>query len=368
MTEATTVLHEMFPQAVTAFETLLRDLTGAPAMAMTHAELEDHIATEGREVLRRAMQDHLDLRTLREPRRDDIVDAAGTLHTHVESDHTRPLTTILGDVAVTRKAYRQKGLPNLYPADAALNLPHEQYSHGLRKVAAIEATRGSYEETVGAIARATGQAVGKRQVEELVQRAAVDFPAFYTDTPRPQAAPEDGCSLNSWKRGYVCAWGAYLSELIEDSRMPGESPKEKMSIGHACANPDDRIIFCDHPVLFTNGPRVLAMGVRNTCDEGARCAGVANIGSIVDAPPFRAGEDVHYPGHVPRRTSGVAARRPGRALRATRLTRDHVPPHTGARPRRPAIGPCPIDRALATCRRFGSRAEATTSRPHPTAV
>ena len=203
MTEATTALHEMFPQAVTAFETLLRDLTGAPAMAMTHAELEDHIATEGREVLRRAMQDHLDLRTLREPRRDDIVDAAGTLHTHVESDHTRPLTTILGDVAVTRKAYRKKGLPNLYPADAALNLPHEQYSHGLRKVAAIEATRGSYEETVGAIARATGQAVGKRQVEELVQRAAVDFPAFYTDTPRPQAAPEDVLVLSFDGKGIV---------------------------------------------------------------------------------------------------------------------------------------------------------------------
>ncbi len=204
----------------------------------------------------------------------------------------------------------------------------------------------------------------------LTNGSAPPTAAYFTmpmSTDEGPSGDREGCSLNSWKRGYVCAWGAYLSELIEDSRMPGESPKEKMSIGHACANPDDRIIFCDHPVLFTNGPRVLAMGVRNTC-EGARCAGVANIGSIVDAPPFRAGEDVHYPGHVPRRTSGVAARRPGRALRATRLTRDHVPPHTGARPRRPAIGPCPIDRALATCRRFGSRAEATTSRPHPTAV
>ncbi len=35
------------------------------------------------------------------------------------------------------------------------------------------------------------------------------------------------------------------------------------------------------------------MGVSNTCDEGAQCAQVANIGPIVDAPPFMAGEDVH---------------------------------------------------------------------------
>ena len=41
------------------------------------------------------------------------------------------------------------------------------------------------------------------------------------------------------------------------------------------------------------------MGVSNTCDEGAQCAQVANIGPIVDArpadtsPPFMTGEDVH---------------------------------------------------------------------------
>ena len=58
-------------------------------------------------------------------------------------------------------------------------------------------------------------------------------------------------------------------------------------------------------VLLTADPLALAMGVSNTCDEGAQCAQVANIGPIVDArpadtsPPFMAGrstrrvEDVH---------------------------------------------------------------------------
>jgi hypothetical protein len=37
----------------------------------------------------------------------------------------------------------------------------------------------SFEDTVQALAQHTGKSVGKRQVEELVQRAAVDFDAFY---------------------------------------------------------------------------------------------------------------------------------------------------------------------------------------------
>ena len=40
--------------------------------------------------------------------------------------------------------------------DAALNLPEEKHSHGLRKLAAIEAARGSMEAAGAAITRATG--------------------------------------------------------------------------------------------------------------------------------------------------------------------------------------------------------------------
>ena len=104
---------------------------------------------------------------------------------------------------VTRKAYRKKGHANLYPADADLNLPREQHSHGLRKLAALEATRGSYDDAAAAIARATGQNVGKRQVEELVQRAAVDFDAFYTEASRPQASAEDVLVLSVDGKGIV---------------------------------------------------------------------------------------------------------------------------------------------------------------------
>ncbi len=106
----------------------------------------------------------------------------------METGHVRPLGTLFGVVGVCRFAYRHRGHANLYPADATLNLPPERHSHGLRKLAAIEAARGSFEEAASAIARTTGQAIGKRQVESLAARAAADVEDFYA-TRRPPPAP-----------------------------------------------------------------------------------------------------------------------------------------------------------------------------------
>ena len=49
----------------------------------------------------------------------------------------------------------------------------------MRKLAAIESVRGSFESAAQAITRATGAAPGKRQVEQLARRAAADVDAFY---------------------------------------------------------------------------------------------------------------------------------------------------------------------------------------------
>jgi hypothetical protein len=54
----------------------------------------------------------------------------------------------------------------------ALNLPEEKHSHGLRKLAAVEAARGSTEAAQSAVARAIGARIGKRQLEELARGAA----------------------------------------------------------------------------------------------------------------------------------------------------------------------------------------------------
>jgi len=161
------------------FEAVVGYLRGPDALRLEHAELEARLAADMREVIRQLYQDHLDLRAKNEERLCDVVAAGGTPYRAVEADHERPLSTVFGFVTVRRLAYRHRGEENLYPADAALNLPEEVHSHGLRKLSAIESTRGSFGEAKEAIRRASGVEVGKRQVEQLAQRSAVDFEDFY---------------------------------------------------------------------------------------------------------------------------------------------------------------------------------------------
>jgi len=144
-----------------------------------------------RELFCQLFQDHLDLRAQRETR-VAVIDADGCARSRVETGHTRELSTVFGKVEVARIAYRAPARPNLHPADAVLNLPAQLHSHGLRRLAAVEATRGSYDDAVAGITQATGQRLGKRQVEALAARAAVDIDDFYTTrSPAPGAGTDD---------------------------------------------------------------------------------------------------------------------------------------------------------------------------------
>ena len=172
------------------------------AGALTHAELEASVEVKGRDVLRQFFQDHLDLRAQRE-QRAEVVDAHGVTRSRVEAGHHRPLTTVFGEVDVERLAYRRPGHANLHPADGALNLPAERHSHGLRHLAAIESSRGSFDGAVDAIERTTGQHVAKRQVEQLARHAAADVDAFYATVEREPAADDDVVVLSCDGKGIV---------------------------------------------------------------------------------------------------------------------------------------------------------------------
>lgn len=132
-----------------------------------------------------------------------VVDAHGVTHGAVEAGHHRPLETIFGEVVVTRLAYRAKKANNLHPSDAALNLPSERHSHGLRERCAIEASRDSYEEATSALGRHTGVGLAKRQVQQLAARAAVDFEVFYDTRERPAATCEDVVVISADGKGVV---------------------------------------------------------------------------------------------------------------------------------------------------------------------
>jgi hypothetical protein len=184
------------------FEAILGFL-GSGAGALSHSELESQLQAEGFELLRQLFQDHLDLRAQREQRLGEVVGSDGVCRRYAEAGHCRPLATVFGEVTVSRLAYRHKRTANLCPADGALNLPEEPYSHGLRRLAAVEASRGSFDEAVSAIERSSAAHAPKRQVEQLTARAATDVEDFYATREHAEAAPSDVLVVSADDKGIV---------------------------------------------------------------------------------------------------------------------------------------------------------------------
>ncbi|MPZ82534.1 MAG: hypothetical protein GEV28_19875 [Actinophytocola sp.] len=167
----------------------MTELGADQSEAWTHGALEDHLSERSRELMRQLYQDRLDSQTLREQHRTDIVGVDQVARTRVERGHQRALTTVFGEVTLTRKAYRAPKTVNLYPADDVLNLPGGKHSDGLAKLAVIESVRGSFDTAIEAITRGTGVVLGKPQILALTARAAVDVPAFYA-ARRPGRSPD----------------------------------------------------------------------------------------------------------------------------------------------------------------------------------
>jgi len=180
--------EKAFVQSRTCYGELEDWLASDEAGRLQHGELEEQLDVRGRELLRRLFQDRLDLMAAREERRHDVTGADGVVRTRADKGRTRPLVTRFGQVTVSRIAYRSPGRPNVHLVDAALNLPEEKHSHGLRKLAAVEAARGSIDAACAAVTRVTGVRIGKRQMEQLARRAAAHVEAFYlsrTVSPAP---------------------------------------------------------------------------------------------------------------------------------------------------------------------------------------
>jgi hypothetical protein len=181
-----------FAESRKCFRELEDWMASEEAAGLRHAELEDQLDVRGRELLRRLFQGRLDLAAAREERRHDVTGQDGVVRTRAEKGRARPLVTRFGQVSVSRIAYRSPGRSNVHPLDAALNLPEEKHSHGLRKLTAIEAARGSIDAAGAAITRATGVRIGKRQLEEMVRRAAAHVEEFYLSRvirPSPDGHP-----------------------------------------------------------------------------------------------------------------------------------------------------------------------------------
>jgi hypothetical protein len=177
-----------FCEAHARVDDLIKKLTSDEAMAATITDIERMLAKEGTEFIRGLFQAYVDARAAAE-QRVDVIGADGIARPHVRTS-TRTIETPFGEVSVTRKLYRAVGVPAIAPLDAALGLPEEKYTMELRRIAAEEAAKSSFDEVVELIDKRTGASVPKRQVEELTARAAQDFDAFYADRLREPEATD----------------------------------------------------------------------------------------------------------------------------------------------------------------------------------
>jgi hypothetical protein len=166
-----------FAAADQAYATITEFLRSEEAWQVKHSELERQLEEMGRELMRKLLQAHLELR---QPGKavEPVRDAAGTTLTPTPV-HGRSWESIFGTVEVARTGYGAAGTSSLHPLDGALNLPPEKYSLEVRRRVAIEAAKSSFDEGVKTLEVYTGAHVPKRQFEELVIRAAQDFEAFY---------------------------------------------------------------------------------------------------------------------------------------------------------------------------------------------
>lgn len=170
---------EGFTRADEHYAGMKQYLASPEARGMSESELERELQRRGQELLRQLLQAHLQARGPGE--------AEGPVHDRQGEErterrwHERQLETVFGTVEVSRVGYGREGEQSLHPLDGQLNLPPERYSLEVRRRVAQEAAKSAFDEARRTLQSYTGAEVPKRQVEQLVMRAAQDFDAFYAE-------------------------------------------------------------------------------------------------------------------------------------------------------------------------------------------
>jgi len=161
--------------------------------AVTLDAMEGLVWERGLEVLCGVVQLGLDGQAEREVRLPQVTGVDGVPRRRAERGHARTIVTRLGAVKVRRIGYRSgiKGAASLFPRDAVLNLPPCGYSWQLQQLAEMACRSGSYEQAREFVRAAAGITIGKRQLEQVIARAAADAERFCRDRAAvPQAGQE----------------------------------------------------------------------------------------------------------------------------------------------------------------------------------
>lgn len=265
----TSHVPDPFACSMEAVKSLTARLSAPETAELDHAAVEHLIEADGREILRRFFQDHLDLRARHEeqtPSPQAIRGADGEVRPYRETGHARQLTCLFGKVTVTRCAWRSRGRTNVHPADQALSLPHGRHSHGIKRLAVREAIRSSFDQAVEAIGDRCGRVLGKRRAESLVVEAASDIDVFYRQKIAGPATADMPLVIQVDGKGVVMrpeALREATRRAAEAKRQqgrqarlaPGEKPNRKRMATIACVHDTVPAKRRPHDIIHPPGGR-----------------------------------------------------------------------------------------------------------------
>lgn len=222
----TTGEWEEFYAAFEQFTNVVNQLRSHDTEQLDHGEVERFIEKEGHELLRHLFQGHLDHRAASETPLDSLEGSDGIVRAHHRQGCVTHLETLFGDVTVTRRSYSARGTTSLFPLDAALNLPPDKYSDGLRRRVAHEVAKASFDETIESISETTAGHVPKRQSEEVVVQMTHDFEAFYeTRKGQPAEHSTDLVVLTADSKGIVM----HREDLREATRQAAQRQQHQLT-------------------------------------------------------------------------------------------------------------------------------------------
>jgi len=169
----------LFSDAKVQLETIINQLQSDDYKNIEHGSVETYIQEQGNELLRRLFQGWLDENAANETRKPSIYNAEKECLNHVRKETKRNLTTLFGGVKVGRISYGKTNNKSVFPTDAKLNLPQDQYSDGIRKRLSKEVIKSSFDNGVESIKETTGGKIPKRQSLNVVRNVAQDFGLYY---------------------------------------------------------------------------------------------------------------------------------------------------------------------------------------------
>ena len=262
-----------FADADEQYASMKARLVSAEWCDLDHGELERRAKPEVDELMRRLLQDHYTLRGRAKPV-EPVVGDDGVERTHVREETGRRVKTIFGPVRAERTAYCGRELSALHPTDADLNLPSGMYSHEVKRQVVLGAVQDSFDETVNLMGRTTSASVKKRQAEELVQSASVDFDEFYEQRDfKPETVEETGpvLVLSFDQKGIVLK----REDLRDATRKVAEEKARKLETRHCKGEPHGRKRMSTVATVYTSKPHVrtpldVIKGLRRIRDATAK--------------------------------------------------------------------------------------------------